>query len=37
MTLTSCASCHPGVVDAFGNIIINADGTSEHIDVMGPQ
>ncbi|MEO6773638.1 MAG: CxxxxCH/CxxCH domain-containing protein [Kofleriaceae bacterium] len=32
MTLTSCTSCHPGTVDAFGNIIVHADGTSEHIN-----
>ena len=31
MTLTSCASCHPGTVDAFGNIIVT-NGTSEHIN-----
>ena len=31
MTLTSCASCHPGTVDAFGNIIV-INGTSEHIN-----
>ena len=31
MTLTSCASCHPGTVDAFGNIIITG-GASEHIN-----
>ena len=31
MTLTSCATCHPGTVDAFGNIIITND-TSEHIN-----
>ena len=31
MTLTSCATCHPGTVDAFGNIIIT-NGTSEHIN-----
>jgi predicted CxxxxCH...CXXCH cytochrome family protein len=30
MPLTSCASCHPGTVDAFGNIIVT-NGTSEHI------
>jgi predicted CxxxxCH...CXXCH cytochrome family protein len=31
MTLTSCATCHPGTVDAFGSIIVT-NGTSEHID-----
>jgi predicted CxxxxCH...CXXCH cytochrome family protein len=31
MTLTSCATCHPGTVDAFGNIIVT-NGTSEHIN-----
>jgi len=31
MTLTSCATCHPGTVDPFGNIIV-IDGTSEHIN-----
>jgi predicted CxxxxCH...CXXCH cytochrome family protein len=31
MTLASCASCHPGTVDAFGNILV-ANGTSEHVD-----
>ncbi len=31
MTLASCASCHPGTVDAFGNIIVT-NGTSEHIN-----
>jgi predicted CxxxxCH...CXXCH cytochrome family protein len=31
MTLTSCASCHPGTVDAFGNIIVT-NGESEHIN-----
>jgi hypothetical protein len=31
MTLASCASCHPGTVDAFGNILV-ANGTSEHIN-----
>ena len=31
MTLTSCASCHPGTVDAFGNILVT-NGTSEHMN-----
>jgi len=31
MTLATCATCHPGTVDAFGNIIV-ANGTSEHIN-----
>lgn len=31
MTLQTCASCHPGTVDAFGNIIVT-NGTSEHIN-----
>ena len=31
MPLTACASCHPGTVDAFGNIIVTS-GTSEHIN-----
>lgn len=31
MTLASCASCHPGTVDAFGNIIVT-NQTSEHIN-----
>jgi predicted CxxxxCH...CXXCH cytochrome family protein len=31
MTLTSCAGCHPGTVDAFGNILVT-NGTSEHIN-----
>jgi predicted CxxxxCH...CXXCH cytochrome family protein len=31
MTLTTCASCHPGTVDAFGSIIVT-DGKSEHIN-----
>jgi predicted CxxxxCH...CXXCH cytochrome family protein len=31
MTLTSCATCHPGTVDAFGNIIVT-NGTSEHMN-----
>ncbi len=31
MTLTSCAACHSGTVDAFGNIIVT-NGTSEHIN-----
>lgn len=31
MTLTSCATCHPGTVDAFGNIIVNGTN-SEHIN-----
>ena len=31
MTLASCTTCHPGTVDAFGNIIVT-DGTSEHIN-----
>jgi predicted CxxxxCH...CXXCH cytochrome family protein len=28
LPLTSCATCHPGTVDAFGNILV----TSEHIN-----
>jgi predicted CxxxxCH...CXXCH cytochrome family protein len=31
MPLTSCASCHPGTVDAFGNIIVTGQ-SSEHIN-----
>jgi len=31
MTLTSCASCHPGTVDAAGTILIT-NGVSEHIN-----
>ena len=31
MTLQTCATCHPGTVDAFGNIIVT-NGTSEHIN-----
>jgi predicted CxxxxCH...CXXCH cytochrome family protein len=31
MTLTSCATCHPGTVDAFGNIIV-INGMSKHIN-----
>jgi len=31
MPLTSCATCHPGTVDAFGNIIV-AGANSEHIN-----
>lgn len=31
MTLTSCAACHPGTIDAQGTILIN-QGTSEHIN-----
>ena len=31
MTLTSCASCHPSTVDAFGNIIVTG-GTSTHVN-----
>jgi hypothetical protein len=31
MTLTSCVGCHPGTVDAFGNILVT-NGTSEHIN-----
>ena len=31
MPITSCASCHPRTVDAFGNIIVTA-GTSTHIN-----
>ncbi|MDB4958343.1 MAG: cytochrome family protein [Myxococcales bacterium] len=31
MPITSCASCHPGAVDAFGNIIVT-NQTSEHIN-----
>jgi predicted CxxxxCH...CXXCH cytochrome family protein len=31
MRLTDCASCHPGTVDAFGNILVT-DQRSEHIN-----
>jgi len=31
MPLTRCATCHPGTVDAFGNILV-VGGTSEHIN-----
>jgi predicted CxxxxCH...CXXCH cytochrome family protein len=31
LPLTSCVTCHPGTVDAFGNIIVTA-GASEHIN-----
>jgi hypothetical protein len=31
MPLTSCATCHPGTVDAFGNILV-VGGSSEHIN-----
>lgn len=31
MTLNSCVTCHPGTVDAFGNIIITGQ-SSEHIN-----
>jgi hypothetical protein len=31
MPLTSCATCHPGTVDAFGNIIVTGTN-SEHIN-----
>jgi hypothetical protein len=31
MTLTSCATCHPGTVDAFGNIIV-INGMCKHIN-----
>jgi len=31
MPLTSCATCHPGTVDAFGNIIVTGQ-SSEHIN-----
>ena len=31
MTLSSCATCHPGTVDSFGNIIVT-NGVSEHIN-----
>jgi predicted CxxxxCH...CXXCH cytochrome family protein len=31
MPLTSCATCHPGTVDAFGNILVTGQ-TSEHIN-----
>ena len=31
MPLTSCATCHPGTVDAFGNIIVTGTA-SEHIN-----
>ncbi len=31
MPLSSCATCHPGTVDAFGNIIVTGQ-SSEHIN-----
>ena len=31
LPLTSCATCHPGTVDAFGNIIVTGP-SSEHIN-----
>ncbi len=31
LPLTSCATCHPGTVDAFGNILVIGQ-TSEHIN-----
>lgn len=31
MTATTCAGCHAGTVDAFGNIIVT-NGTSKHIN-----
>ena len=31
MTLASCASCHPGTVDAFGNILV-INQASKHIN-----
>jgi predicted CxxxxCH...CXXCH cytochrome family protein len=31
MTLTTCVTCHPGTVDAFGNIIATGQ-SSEHIN-----
>lgn len=31
MTVSTCASCHPGTVDAFGSIIVT-NGRSEHIN-----
>lgn len=31
MTLATCASCHPGTVDAFGNILVTAAG-SKHLN-----
>lgn len=31
MTTRDCATCHPGTVDAFGNIRVDA-GASEHLD-----
>jgi hypothetical protein len=31
MPLTSCAACHPGTVNAFGNIIVTGQ-SSEHIN-----
>ena len=31
MPLSTCATCHPGTVDAFGNIIVNGR-SSEHIN-----
>lgn len=35
MPVTSCMTCHPGTVDAFGNIIVNGQGqtaTSSHLN-----
>lgn len=31
LTLSSCATCHPGTVDASGNILVTG-GTSEHMN-----
>ncbi|MEO7732381.1 MAG: CxxxxCH/CxxCH domain-containing protein [Kofleriaceae bacterium] len=31
LPLTSCATCHPGTVDAFGNILVTGT-TSEHLN-----
>jgi predicted CxxxxCH...CXXCH cytochrome family protein len=31
MALTTCATCHPGTVDAFGNILVTGS-SSEHIN-----
>lgn len=31
LPLTACATCHPGTVDAFGNILVT-DGISEHLN-----
>lgn len=31
LPITACAGCHPGTVDAFGNILVR-EGSSEHIN-----